>query len=569
MQLRESLRSVARLPAASAALMGIALAGAALAGSAAAQGVPNDNCVGAWPLGLGQTAGTNEGSTKSPGSVSCAPIDSDVWYSLVAPGDGLLKISTVVSTATLGPGDAGSTPPIDSVLTVYSGVCGALVPLACNDDASLFTLQSEVTVFVTAGQPLLLRVGGFLGDTGNFLLTVSLQNGTPAPNDECSGALLVATPTISGSNELAVTDTLAGTCSQGGKNLWYACAAPGTGQMTASLAHSGGSADFDTVLAIYEGACGALQQIACNDDAVGLASEASFAVVPGELYYVSVGGYQGDAGSFTLSLKFEPEAIPPFVEPFSGHTFTLGPAGMTWTQARDHAQALGGHLATFGTFFEALLVQANFATQPTPLWIGLTDEGHEGSFTWVTGEPLVYTSWGSAQPDNDCSGSAENSVAMLPSSGAWVDTTETGCTLGPLRGLIEFEVPIPLASTTSVGAGCAAGTPPALLGDVPVLGGGMALTVLDPGMVSTCVILASLVPPAPTAVGRCTIQVDPTASLIAAELVTDGVGFSTVVLPVPSDAALLGMSLAAQAFLVRVSDHSVAATNGLHVTLGF
>jgi hypothetical protein len=34
------------------------------------------------------------------------------------------------------------------------------------------------------------------------------------------------------------------------------------------------------------------------------------------------------------------------------------------------------------------------------LWIGLTDAGHEGTFTWVSGEPVTYTNWLPGQPDN-------------------------------------------------------------------------------------------------------------------------------------------------------------------------
>jgi hypothetical protein len=541
-------------------------------GPAAAQAPPNNNCAGAWPLPLGQTTGTNEGSTTSAGSVSCAPIGADVWYSLVTPGDGLLTISTVIPAATDGPGDEGPLESIDTVLAVYSGSCGALVPLGCNDDASPFTLQSEVKLFVTAGQSLHVRVGGFFGDLGSFLLTVSLEDAAPTANDECVGAELVTTPTVSGSTELAFTDTGAGTCTVGGKNLWYAYAAPAAGQVTASLLHDGGAADFDTVLAVYAGSCAALQQVACNDDfsfSTGqFQSEASFAVAAGQLYFLSVGGFLGDSGDFTLSLTFEPEVVAPFVDPITGHIFMLGPPGMTWSQARDHAQSIGGDLATFGSFLESLLVQVHFVNETAPRWIGLTDDGHEGIYTWVTGESFAFASWEAGQPDNDCAGAAENRVAMLP-SGAWLDTTETGCTLGPLRALIEFDGPIPAASTTSVGEGCATGTLPVLLGSLPVAGADITLTVLDPGLVSLGVILASELPPATTTVGRCTIQIDLPTAFLAAELVTDAFGFATVAVSVPTDAALVGMDFALQAFLVRASDRSVAATNGLHVVVGY
>ncbi len=693
MHIQNALRSVRASVAPLAALV-------MLTGSAESQAPPHDNCSGALPLPLGQTPGTNEGSSTSPGSVSCSVIGKDVWYTLVTPNDGLLTISTIAGGAAGGPADEGGTTPFDTVLTVYSGSCDALVPLACNDDV-FPALQSEVQLIVSAGQALFVRVGGFFGDVGDFVLTVTLQDfqpvtndecsgalplvdgvtsgstlgattsavpascglpsndvwfsyvagmtgllmistadggeitefpavisvyegscgalsevacspvsvfqpelgagvtegqtylirlgglssgdfgdyvlalelgpGEPAPNDECSTAVLLTSNAVSGSNTLAFTATGSGDCTTASKNVWYAYAPTADGELTASLLHHGGSADFDTALAVYAGWCGSLQQVACNDDfdlsSGVLQSEATFPVSAGVLYFVSIGGYFGHSGNFTLSLLLEPENVVPFVNALNGHSYMPGSGPMTWSQARDAAESMGGHLATLGDPMEVLTLQLHFGTA-SPYWIGLTDEGHEGDFTWVTGEPFAFESWKPGQPDDDCNGAAENYVATILGFGEWFDTTDTGCTGGPMRGLIEVDGPTSFASTTSVGQGCATDTPPMLLGSLPVLGQTIALTVLDPGTLSSGVILGSAIPAAPTPLGNCVLQLDPASRFTVAAIATDAIGYASVSIAVPSDPALVGLGVALQAFLVRDADNSPAITNGLHVVLG-
>lgn len=45
-------------------------------------------------------------------------------------------------------------------------------------------------------------------------------------------------------------------------------------------------------------------------------------------------------------------------------------------------------------------------------WLGATDEGHEGRWTWVNGEPFKYSSWLPGQPDN--AGGREHYLEVLP-----------------------------------------------------------------------------------------------------------------------------------------------------------
>ncbi|HEX5050589.1 MAG TPA: hypothetical protein VFZ65_02345 [Planctomycetota bacterium] len=56
---------------------------------------------------------------------------------------------------------------------------------------------------------------------------------------------------------------------------------------------------------VFDGAggCGALTSIGCNDDTCGLQSSVSVPVTTGSTYYIRVGGYAGDTGTFTLNIN--------------------------------------------------------------------------------------------------------------------------------------------------------------------------------------------------------------------------------------------------------------------------
>jgi hypothetical protein len=84
--------------------------------------------------------------------------------------------------------------------------------------------------------------------------------------------------------------------------------------------------------------------------------------------------------------------------------FAVVPGSRTWAQAKAHAIAQGGTLATFATEGEwnrALLSIGESALYEIGgLWIGATDETTEGTWTWITGEPFGYANWATGQPDN-------------------------------------------------------------------------------------------------------------------------------------------------------------------------
>src|SRR5690242_5284696 len=93
----------------------------------------------------------------------------------------------------------------------------------------------------------------------------------------------------------------------------------------------------------------------------------------------------------------------PFTNPANGHEYyLLNPA--TWTASEAEAVTLGGHLVTINdaaendyllTTFLPLVPQSTGA-----LWTGFSDAVVEGTFTWVSGEPVTYTHFGPGEPNN-------------------------------------------------------------------------------------------------------------------------------------------------------------------------
>ena len=92
---------------------------------------------------------------------------SSVWYSVVAAVDGTLRADT-----------AGS--DYDTVLTAYTGTCGVLTEVACNDDAD-GTQQSQVSLPVTAGQTIFIEATQRGGLGGGTLMLHAALAPTPTP----------------------------------------------------------------------------------------------------------------------------------------------------------------------------------------------------------------------------------------------------------------------------------------------------------------------------------------------------------------------------------------------------
>ena len=130
----------------------------------------NDVCLGAISLTPGGTFATNPligsllGATTASGiTPSCQPSSSfDVWYSILVPASGNVTIETQV---------ADTNSMTDSVLAAFTGTCGSLIQINCDDDGGL------------SGNNDLMSKLNLTGQTPGSLIYIGLwKSNTSAPN---------------------------------------------------------------------------------------------------------------------------------------------------------------------------------------------------------------------------------------------------------------------------------------------------------------------------------------------------------------------------------------------------
>ncbi len=192
-------------------------------------------------------------------------------------------------------------------------------------------------------------------------------------------------------------------------------------------------ADFDTAISVHDGCpMTPANQIACDLNGCGTASQVQFCAVGGHTYYVRVGGESGESGNYDLLTILFAAAISegPFQNPGNGHWYYLTTSS-PWTALEQLAVSKGGHLATIDDAAENEWVRSNFATVTGKVAIGINDAAVEGAFEWTSGDAVGYTNWQSGQPDNN----GDEDYGVMDSAGEWID--QTNCEGGNGDGVIE------------------------------------------------------------------------------------------------------------------------------------
>ncbi len=119
----------------------------------------NDDCVNALPIGFGTYTGSTVEATND-GEASCgsALYSPDVWFRFTASAYGSVHVDTLGSD-------------YDTVLSIHTDCPGALSnQTECNDDS--FGLTSSMSFYAYPGTSYLIRVSGFHGATGSYVLNI-------------------------------------------------------------------------------------------------------------------------------------------------------------------------------------------------------------------------------------------------------------------------------------------------------------------------------------------------------------------------------------------------------------
>ena len=257
----------------------------------------NDLCAGAVALtnGVSFTMNTaNATSTGDPTPGCAAKFGKGVWFIYTAPASGDVIASTCGSD-------------FDTVLTVYSGTCGALMEVACNDDngPSCAGTSASMRFSATAGATYHILAGGYNSYSGNLSIVAT---SSPA-NDQCAGAVVLTNGvpfTMNTTNATSTGDPTPSCAAKFGKGVWFIYTAPASSDVIASTCGS----DFDTVLTVYSGTCGALREVACNDDngpsCAGTSASMRFSATAGATYYLLASGFGSSSGNLSLVASIAP-----------------------------------------------------------------------------------------------------------------------------------------------------------------------------------------------------------------------------------------------------------------------
>ena len=122
-------------------------------------------------------------------------------------------------------------------------------------------------------------------------------------SDACSTATDIFGPGLFPGDTVGATTDGSTACAMAGADVWYNWTATETGCVVVSFCGAnGGSANFDTVLSVYDGAACIGALVACNDDSCGVQSEVTFPAVAGNVYKIQVGGLSAAMGSYVMSI---------------------------------------------------------------------------------------------------------------------------------------------------------------------------------------------------------------------------------------------------------------------------
>lgn len=205
----------------------------------------------------------------------------------------------------------------NQVLQTHTGPLNSLGANALNYGIDTCGGNSgSVMIHETTGQAVAIHThGGCTTSTGSSnsgtaithpglqTAIASVAGGTPNNNDECVTAIVLTTG-LNGpfTNTTATLSSPAFNCGSAmGKDVWFNYTASFTAPHTFSTCSA--ALTFDTVLEVFNGTCGSLTRLGCNDDGPGacaLGSSLTVNLTNGQTYRVRVGGYNGTSGTFQL-----------------------------------------------------------------------------------------------------------------------------------------------------------------------------------------------------------------------------------------------------------------------------
>lgn len=256
----------------------------------------SDDC--ATPTALSVTAncssptnGTTTGATPSMFSGCVGNADDDVWYQFTATATS--HMLTVVPVAGMDP-----------VIQLFSGSCGSLTTLSCQDAATSGQAETIYPSGLTVGTTYIFRIYNYgLGaGTGNFTICVTNSPVAPA-NNICGSAVTLpvnASCTNTAGTTAGATQSYAGCVGNADDDVWYKFVATNT---IATITVNP-SSTMDAVMQLYSGSCALPVSVKCEDNGLYNGNEVinGVGLTVGNTYYIRVYDYYSGNGGGTFDI---------------------------------------------------------------------------------------------------------------------------------------------------------------------------------------------------------------------------------------------------------------------------
>ncbi len=251
---------------------------------------PANELESAVPLVVPGTTGGLGDFANAPCGV---PGGAEATYRFVAPVDGVYLFET-----------SGSS--FDTVVHVHDGACGG-PSLGCNDNTtSPPSHQSRVAVPLVAGQETVVVVDGAgPAASGTFTLNINLFDAEAT----CAKPIDLGSTvpqTVSGLTLLQPNSAAPSCTTSSGNDRVYRFTAPADGAYNIDTV----SSTFDTVLHVHDGDRCTGTELACNDNAIGLASRVSVTLTAGQVITIIGDSRSSSSGNLVLHINAEPEPEP-------------------------------------------------------------------------------------------------------------------------------------------------------------------------------------------------------------------------------------------------------------------
>jgi hypothetical protein len=249
-------------------------------------------------------------ATDDPLTACAGGYGQSVWYRFTPAASGMVRVDTLGSD-------------YDTILALYTGTRGALSEVACNDQFN--GNQSLLTFAASASITYHIMVAN-RQTTGGSTLSFHMEAVGPPINDDFDSATRVPSlpfiDTVQTTIAARAADDPPTACTGSyGHSVWYQVNASEEMHIMVDTFES----NYDTVIAVYTGAQGALTEVTCNDDFgshwgfTSVRSAVAWQAFPGTTYHVMVASSRSTAAR-DLVIRFD---IAPEVGPIPPETGAL------------------------------------------------------------------------------------------------------------------------------------------------------------------------------------------------------------------------------------------------------